>query len=113
MTKIFSTVVSKATTPNPEDVLFATLLERTMNAAPTMKDLVKLRNMIGVQELPHGLTAIYGRTVIFENAIRDEQWSEQYQKEFAGFFQELTEYRSTIEVCEIMLAMSANKRDFT
>ncbi|MGP2492934.1 hypothetical protein ACTDI4_15070 [Mesorhizobium sp. PUT5] len=53
MTKIFSTVVSEATTPNPEDVLFATLLERTMNAAPTTKDLEKLRNMIGIQELPH------------------------------------------------------------
>lgn len=111
MTKIFSTVVSEATMPNPEDVLFATLLDRTINAAPTVKDLVKLRNMIGVQELPHG--HLWARTIIFENAIRDKRWDEQYQKEFAGFFQELTEYRSTIEVFEIMLAMTANKHDFT
>ncbi|MGP2490718.1 hypothetical protein ACTDI4_03665 [Mesorhizobium sp. PUT5] len=108
--KIFSIVFSEATTSNPEDVLFATLLERTMNAAPTAKDLVKLRNMIGVQELPHG--HLWARTVIFENAIRDKRWGEQCQKEFAGFVQDLTEYRSTIEVFEIMLAMAANKRDF-
>ena len=111
MTKIFSTVFSEATTLNPEDVLFATLLERTINTTPTAKDLVKLRNMIGVQELPHG--HLWARTVIFENAIREKRWGDQHQKEFAGFFQELTEYRSMIEVFEIMLAMTANKRDFT
>lgn len=53
MTKISSAVVPEATIPTPEDALFATLTERTMNVAPTVKDLTKLRDMIGVQELPH------------------------------------------------------------
>lgn len=101
--------MSEDTVENMAD-LCVLLTARICNCPPTLDDLQILGDMIWQDDLPFGyLEPVLAK---LRHVLKRSRWNGKRQTQFAAFFVHLMEGRSELEICEVLLAMSANSSDF-